>query len=269
MFFVLSKILGFFAVPSNALATVCAIGLLLLLTRWRRGGLRLLAAGAALLLVSGYSPLGNLLLLPLSERFPAWQAEGPAPDGIVVLGGAIDSELTDARGMLEVDASAERVVAMLQLARRYPTARIVYSGGSASLLRRPVAEGPIAGRLLEEFGTSRERIVIEDRSRTTAENAAFTRALVTPKPGERWLLVTSAFHMPRSIGAFRKVGFDVEAYPVDWRTAGAGDALLPFGKLSWGLSRIDVAVHEWVGLIGYWATGRSSELFPGPRSRSG
>lgn len=268
MFFLLSKILGFFTVPSNAVATVCAVGLLLvLLTRWRRAGLRLLAIGAVLLLLFGYSPLGNLLLMPLSERFPSWQAEGRTPDGIIVLGGAIDSELTAARGSLEMDASAERIVAMLRLARQYPAARIVFSGGSASLLRRSVPEGPIAGRLLEEFGTSRDRIVIEDRSRNTAENAAFTRALVAPKPGERWLLVTSAFHMPRSIGAFRKAGFEVEAYPVDWRTGGAGDALLPFAKLSAGLSRIDVAMHEWIGLIGYWATGRSSELFPGPRSR--
>lgn len=266
MFFLFSKILGFFAVPSNAVAIVCAVGLLLLLTRWRRAGLRLLAAGTVLLLIFGYSPLGNLLLLPLSERFPAWRAEGPAPDGIIVLGGAIDSEITAARGSLEMDASAERIVAMLRLARQYPAARIVFSGGSASFIRRPVAEGPIAAGLLEEFGTSRKRIVIEDRSRTTAENAAFTRALVAPKPGERWLLVTSAFHMPRSIGAFRKVGFDVEAYPVDWRTGGTGDALLPFAKLSAGLARVDVAVHEWVGLIGYWATGRTSEFFPGSRA---
>ena len=85
--------------------------------------------------------------------------------------------------------------------------------------------------------------------------------------GQRWLLVTSAFHMPRSIGAFRKAGFEVEAYPVDWRTSGTGDALLPFARLSAGLARMDVAVHEWIGLIGYWATGRSSELFPGPRAR--
>lgn len=267
MFFLLSKVLGFFATPSNAVATVCAVGLLLALTRWRRSAPGFLATGTVLLLVLGYSPLGNVLLLPLSERFPAWRAEGGAPDGIVVLGGAIDSEITAARGALEMDASAERIVAMLRLARQYPSARIVFSGGSASLIRHPVAEGPIAGRLLEEFGTARERIVIEDRSRTTAENAAFTRALVAPKPGQRWLLVTSAFHMPRSVGAFRKAGFEVEAYPVDWRTVGPGDALLPFAKLSAGLSRVDVAAHEWIGLIGYWAAGRSSELFPGPRAR--
>jgi uncharacterized SAM-binding protein YcdF (DUF218 family) len=205
------------------------------------------------------------LLLPLSERFPAWSAAGRPPDGIIVLGGAIDPESSQARGSLEMDASAERIVTMLQLARRYPAARIVFSGGSANLIETPVPEAPIAGDLLEDFGTARSRIVLESDSRTTAENATFTRKLISPKPGERWLLVTSAFHMPRSIGVFRRAGFDVEAYPVDWRSRGWRDGLTPFTTLSAGLARTDVAVHEWVGLIAYWATGRSSELFPAPR----
>lgn len=265
MFFSLSKILGFFAVPSNAVAVLCALGALLLATRFRKAGLRVLLSGVVLLLVAGYSPLGNLLLLPLSERFPAWSAGGRPPDGIIVLGGSIDPERSQARGSLEMDASAERIVTMLQLARRFPAARVVFSGGSASLIDTPVPEAPIAGDLLEDFGTARSRIVLESQSRNTAENAVFTRALVSPKPGERWLLVTSAFHMPRSIGAFRKAGFDVEAFPVDWRTRGWRDSLMPFTTLSAGLARTDVAVHEWVGLIAYWATGRSSELFPAPR----
>ena len=107
--------------------------------------------------------------------------------------------------------------------------------------------------------------MLESESRTTAENATFTRQLVSPKPGERWLLVTSAFHMPRSMGAFRKAGFEVEAYPVDWRSRGWSDLASPFSSLSMGLARTDTAVHEWTGLIAYWMTGRSSELFPGPR----
>lgn len=266
MFFSLSKILGFFTVPSNAAAMLCALGVLLLATRLRKVGSRVLTLGVVLLLVLGFSPLGNLLMLPLSERFPAWSAAGRSPDGIIVLGGAIDPETSQARGSLEVDSSAERIITMLQLARRYPAARIVFSGGSANLIQTPVPEAPIAGDLLEDFGTARSRIVLESESRTTAENAAFTRKLVSPKPGERWLLVTSAFHMPRSIGAFRKAGFDVEAYPVDWRTRGRRDGLEPFNTLSAGLARTDVAIHEWIGLIAYWATGRSSELFPGPRT---
>jgi len=268
MFFSLSKILGFFTVPSNAAAMLCALGVLLLMTRFGRIGSRILTLGIVLLLVMGFSPLGHLLMLPLSERFPAWSAGGRPPDGIIVLGGAIDPETSQARGSLEMDSSAERIVTMLQLARRYPSARIVFSGGSANLIEKPVPEAPIAGDLLEDFGTPSSRIVLESESRTTAENAAFTHKLISPKLGERWLLVTSAFHMPRSIGAFRKAGFDVEAYPVDWRTRGWRDGLEPFGTLSAGLARTDVAVHEWIGLMAYWATGRSSELFPGPRKSS-
>lgn len=267
MFFILSKILGFVTLPSNLIGLLCGVGLVLMWLRWRRTGVAILTAGVCLLLLLGFSPASNWLLLPLSERFPAWQADGGAPDGIIILGGAIDSELSDARGSVELDASGERILAMLQLARRYPQARIVFSGGSGNLMTSSVPEAPFAGRLLQEFGLAGDRVILENESRTTEENAAFTRKLVTPRPGERWLLVTSAFHMPRSVGLFRQAGFDVEAYPVDFRTRGWGDASTPFDKLSTGLARSDVAIHEWTGMIGYWLLGRSPELFPAPRPR--
>ena len=265
MFFSLSKILGFFLVPSNAIAMLCALGVLLLATRFRKAGVRVLTIGVVLLLVLGFSPLSNWMWLPLTERFPAWSAAGRPPDGIIVLGGAIDPEASQARGSPELDSAAERLIVMLQLARRYPAARIVFSGGSANLIQAPLPEAPIAGDLLEDFGIPPSRFVLESESRTTAENATFTRDLVSPKPGERWLLVTSAYHMPRSVGVFRKAGFDVEAYPVDWRTPGWQDGATPFMILSGGLARADMAAHEWVGLIAYWMTGRMSELFPAPR----
>jgi uncharacterized SAM-binding protein YcdF (DUF218 family) len=264
MFFALSKILGFFTVPSNAIAAICLLGTGLAVTRWPRTGRRTLAVGIMLLLLFGYSPASNVLLLALSERFPPWQFDGREPDGIIVLGGAIDSEVAAARHSLQADQAAERIIAMLELARRFPSARIVFSGGSGNLIENSVPEAPIAGRLLERFGIARERVVLESASRTTDENAAMVRQLVSPKPGERWLLLTSAFHMPRSVGAFRRAGFAVEAYPVDWRTRGWVDAVMPFDKLSAGLARADVAVHEWIGLIAYRLTGRSSALFPSP-----
>jgi len=267
MFFLASKVFGFFVSPSNALIVVCGLGAVLMLTRFRRCGRNMMLAGVLLLAVFGFSPLGNLLLLPLTERFPPWLEQGPAPDGIIVLGGAIDPDVTAARRSIEMDASAERVLAMLELARRFPSARIVFSGGSANLVESGASEAPIAGRLLEDFGVARDRIVLESESRTTAENATLTRKLVEPKAGERWLLLTSAFHMPRAIGAFRKVGFEVEAYPVDWRTRGWRDLAMPFDKLSAGLARVDTAAHEWVGLFLYWLGGRSSEFFPAPREK--
>ncbi|MBN9148557.1 MULTISPECIES: YdcF family protein [unclassified Nitrobacter] len=265
MFFLLSKIFGFVALPSNAIAIVCGLGLCLLLLKRRRAGASLLTVGIVSLLVFGYSPAGNVLLLTLSDRFPAWQYGGRDPDGIIILGGAIDAGISAARGAVETNGSAERLIAALELARRFPKARIVYSGGTGNLVADLVPEAPIAGRLMETLGISPERIILESDSRTTDENARFTRKMVSPKPGERWLLVTSAYHMPRSIGVFRKAGFDVEAYPVDWRTRGWVDAWVPFDRLSAGLASSDTAVHEWAGLVAYWLTGRSDALLPSPR----
>jgi len=267
MFFALSKILGFFTTPSNAIAVVCGVGALLLLLRRQRAGSLVLTFGILLLLVFGYSPAGNVLMLTLTERFPAWQSDGRDPDGIIVLGGAIDQEASAARGMVEMNGANERMSSTVELAKRFPKARIVFSGGSGNLIERGLPEAPIAGDWLQRFDVAADRITLESGSRTTDENAVFTRRILMPKPGERWLLVTSAFHMPRSIGAFRAAGFDVEAYPVDWRTRGWRDAGMPFDALASGLARTDTAIHEWTGLVSYWLSGRSSALYPGPIRR--
>jgi uncharacterized SAM-binding protein YcdF (DUF218 family) len=151
----------------------------------------------------------------------------------------------------------------VKLARAYPRARIVYSGGDASLMGSEAPEADFIHPLLDSFGIPRDRVLLETRSRNTAENAVFTKELVEPKPTERWLIVTSALHMPRAIGCFRKAGFAVEAYPVGWRTTQLFDSL---GQrtLSEGLKQLDVAANEWIGLVAYRLTGRTSALFPAP-----
>jgi uncharacterized SAM-binding protein YcdF (DUF218 family) len=264
MFFIASKILGFFALPSNLLITLGILGLVLTSTRWSRAGRRLAGASIGLIALFGLSPLGNALILPLEDRFPAWDPGRGAPDGIVVLGGALDEGVSMARGDVELNEAAERMTASVALARRYPAARVVFSGGNGHLLYESGNEAEVAVRLFESLGIAHDRITAEDRSRTTAENAAFTRELIDPKPTERWLLVTSAHHMPRAMGAFRRVGFAVEPYPVDWRTRGPADLARPFASVGDGLRRTDVAMREWIGLVAYWLGGRTSELFPGP-----
>jgi uncharacterized SAM-binding protein YcdF (DUF218 family) len=264
MFFALSKILGFFALPSNVMMLVGLAGGALLFTQRRRLARGLIVASLIALVFAGWSPLGNWLMAGLEDRFPAWDGAGP-PDGIVVLGGAISPELSAARGGVALNEAAERMTAVADLARRYPAARIVFTGGNGNLLGG-AAEADFVLRLLESFGIARERVTLEGRSRNTAENARFTRDLVLPKPGERWLLLTSAYHMPRAIGIFRHEDFAAEAYPVDWRTRGAADASAPFATLSAGLALTDTAVHEWAGLLAYWLTGQSAELFPAPQA---
>lgn len=264
MFFVLTKTLGFFALPSNLLMSIGLCGVVLLCTRFRRLASMLIVSSVVLLAVAGFSPLGNVLMLALEQRFPPWDAAHGPPDGIVVLGGAIESEISVTRGEVAVNDAAERLMVAAELARRYPAARIIFSGGTNSLLFNAPAEAPIAVQGLTALGVAPDRITAEEQSRNTVENAVFSRLIADPKPGERWLLVTSAFHMPRSMGVFRAAGFPVEAYPVDWRTRGPIDAATPFATFADGLVMTDTAMHEWVGLLAYWLSGRTTALFPAP-----
>jgi uncharacterized SAM-binding protein YcdF (DUF218 family) len=264
MFFILSKTVGFLAYPSNALVLLALLGLVLAATRFRRTGVWLMGVSAVLLALAGWSPLGNIIIYPLEQRFPPWDASRGPPDGIVVLGGAVSPEVSADRNEPQLNEAAERLAAMVMLARQYPNARLVYSGGSSNLIYNAALEADYALDLIERLGVPRERVQIERRSRNTAENAAFSKALVQPKPGERWLLVTSAAHMPRAVGVFRKARFPVEAFPVDWRTSGPADLTAPFDRVSRGLPRVDTATREWVGLLAYWLAGKTTALFPGP-----
>ena len=264
MFFTLSKILGFFALPSNLLMAIGLVGLVLLLTRFTRLASWLIVTSLVLIAVAGWSPLGNVLILPLEQRFPPWDASGEPPDGIVILGGAITEDVSAVRGAVALNEAAERITVGAEPARRYPDARFVFSGGNSALIFDGGAEAAFAVQQLEALGVAHERITAEEQSRNTIENAVFSRLIANPKPGERWLLVTSAYHMPRAMAAFRAAGFVVEAYPVDWRTRGPIDAVRPSASLGDGLRRTDTAVREWVGLLAYRLSGKIADLFPSP-----
>jgi uncharacterized SAM-binding protein YcdF (DUF218 family) len=263
MFFILSKTVAFLLLPSNILILIGVAGLVLMATRFARAGRRLAVVSLVLLVVAGFAPIGIVLAHLLESRFPPWDPSGGPPDGIVVLGGAISPRLSLDYGTPALGGDAARIIAIAKLARDYPNARIVYSGGDASLLSDEAPEANFLYPLLDSFGVPRTRVMLELRSRNTEENAAFSKQLVQPKPGERWLLVTSAQHMPRAVGCFRRVGFPVEAYPVAWHTR-RHLRLAPMEMLSHGLARLDFAVHEWIGLLTYRLTGRTSELLPGP-----
>lgn len=263
MYYYLSKTLGVLLVPSNLLPIVVICGLLLWRSRYAWIGRRITATGIILLLIAGAMPLGSALLVPLENRFPQWDPARGAPDGIIVLGGIINEYISWRRHDISLDQSAERLTAAINLSRRYPAARILFCGGNASLFGG-MPESTLAVRFLEQFGVPDDRILVDDTSRNTMENALNAKKIVAAKPGERWLLVTSAFHMPRAIGLFRQAGFPVEAYPVDWKTGGWRDLRGVPSSLLYGYSRLDLATHEWEGLFVDWISGRSSTLFPGP-----
>ena len=266
MVFAASKILWFLLQPSTLIMLVIAAGVGLGFTARRaRIGLRLAAAGLGLLVVAGLSPLATWITLPLEQRFPAMTVQPGVRDyaGIIVLGGAEDGRVSVARGQLALNEAAERITEGLRVARLLPETRLIFTGGAAAIIFKDVAGAGSVGEFWQEMGIEKRRIVLEDRSRNTYENALLTRDIVQPKPGQRWLLVTSAYHMPRSMGVFRRAGFDVVAYPVDFRTVGVGDSFEPFGSLTGGLKRLDEVTKEWAGLVSYWLLGRISALFPG------
>lgn len=265
MFFKLSKLTGFVVFhPLNFLVLALCFGLALGSTRFARAGRRILAAAVVLLVAAAVSPLGSLLLRPLEDRFPRPPADMSAPTGIVVLGGALDEEIGAARNETTLTEAGARLTAGVELARRYPQALLVFTGGSADLTRPGRDEARGVRTLWLALGVAPERMRFEDRSRNTYENAAMTRELVAPQPGQRWLLVTSAAHMPRAVGLFRGVGWEVAAYPVDYRTFGTSADFHPTVEALDAMRRLDTALHEWVGLVAYRLAGRTRSLFPSP-----
>lgn len=267
MNFVLSKVLWILLQPSSALLLVTATGLVLAWTRKRRrSGLRMATAGLAISALVGFLPVGTTALLPLEQRFPRLEVEAGDPSfaGIIVLGGGEDGRITHARGQLHLNEAGERITEGARLALMLKTARVAFTGGAAYTILGDVTGAPAVGAYWQALGIAADRIVLEDRSRTTYENALLLKDIMKPRPGERFLLVTSAAHMPRSMGVFRRAGLDVVAYPVDYRTTGALDPTEISISLPGGLKRLDDAAKEWIGLLAYWAMGRTSALFPGP-----
>ena len=266
MFFYLAKILWLFAQPSGLLLLMMIAGAVLLRVGRDRAGRRLVAASVGLLLLGGLLPVSNWLMLPLEQRFARADLAGRDVDGIVVLGGAEDVRIWIGRDAHALNEAGERFTEAMALARRYPKARVAFTSGAIEILSSPKIGADAARAIFADLGLAEgERLLLETKARDTWENAVLTKALVQPKPGERWLLVTSAWHMPRAVGVFRKAGFVVEPWPVDYRTAGPWDALRPFEAPADGLKRLDTAMHEWIGLVSYRVTGRTDALFPGPQ----
>lgn len=262
--FYISKLAWLLIQPSMLVVLLLIGGVLLLGTRFQRTARGALIGAALLVVVGGILPLSTWLILPLEDRFPRADLSGRPIDGIIILGGGEEARIAAGRHVHALNMAAERMTEGVALARRYPNAKVVFSGGSTNIVLGPAIGSDAGAMVLEDLGLDEGRLLLERRARNTFENALFTKELADPKPGERWLLVTSAWHMPRSMGLFRKVGFPVEAWPVDYRTVGNDDAYVPFYSPSEGLRRLDTAVREWVGLAVNWLTGQSDQLLPAP-----
>ena len=257
--FILDKLLTAACLPTALMVECALLGLLL---GRRPVGRVLLVLGVGAMAMCLVLPVGDWAVRPLEDRFPPVLAPPERVDGIVVLGGAIDNLTSRDRGTPTLTSAANRLTSFVILARRYPNARLVFTGGSGDIVQGVSNEAEYARILLDQLGLAPARVLFETASRTTAPNARDCAALVQPQPGERWVLLTSAAHMPRAVGAFRRVGWTVLAWPVGYQSRDRISAYAqPLGPK---MALLDWAAHEWIGLLVYYVRGESSALLPGP-----
>jgi uncharacterized SAM-binding protein YcdF (DUF218 family) len=254
MFFVLSKIFWLLAAPSHWLGLLVVATALCLLLRWYRAA-KLFSVAAVLLLV-----IAGLTAVPLARALEDHYPRPSRPvhvDGILVLGSGFDTALMRARGAPQANGGAYRLEAGFAAARRYPNARLVFSGGSGALGGAPFSEAETARAVFAELGQNPKQLVLESRSRNTYENFLFSKALVKPRLGEVWLLATSAMHMPRAMAVARKLDWPMTPWPSDYITApnGGGGNLL---EINGNLGLLDYAVHEWIGRFAYRISGKAA-----------
>lgn len=260
LFYISSKTLGLAARAESWLLLAMALALLALWRgRARQAGVWLGLAFGATLLLTTY-PLGDLLIATLESRYPAEPAVEKVDD-IIVLGGLEDVGPYRRWGGIEVNEAGERLIAGALLAKRFPQARLVFTGAAASLTGDAAPKDPsqMVYDAWVALGIDPMRIVLEQASRSTSENARMTREMIKPQPGQVHLLVTSAFHMPRAMESFARNGWTgLVAWPVDFRSGGqggggfAGTGLgLPGWKLDRNLAELDLALKEYLGLLAY------------------
>ncbi|WP_297813088.1 YdcF family protein [uncultured Methylophaga sp.] len=267
LFFVASKLLWGLLSPVNLLVWILLLATLLLWLNYVKAARRLLTLLTLLAITLMAYPVSDWLLYPLETRFEKPASLPDNIDGIIVLGGAENLKLSVGWQAAQMGEGGERILASAKLSRDYPDLPIIYTGGS-NLVQMPALDedGQVSQILLSQAGIKTSQVLMENRARNTHENFVMIKPML-PDPEGRYLLVTSAFHMPRSVGVARKQGIDVIPYPVDYRSARPEQRYWDFDLFS-HLSVLEVAWHEWIGLSAYFATGKSAAWFPAPRSQA-
>jgi uncharacterized SAM-binding protein YcdF (DUF218 family) len=256
-FFILSKVLGVALKIETWLFALAFVAFWANVRRYNKLALYSSAALAFMILSLCVLPVGDVLLRPLETTLPISTTFGEV-DGIILLGGGEDVHASLASGQPQVGEGGDRYLAALALAHKYPEARLLFTGGNARLWdvnENEISESVIAERILMPQGIDSDRLLFESKARNTAENAKLSFALVEPQQDDNWILITSAFHMPRAVRSFKAAGWSgIIPYPVDFQTRHWSSG---FG---WNLHRnlrlTNIAIREWVGRIVYTVTAR-------------
>jgi uncharacterized SAM-binding protein YcdF (DUF218 family) len=251
--FVLSKLMSAVTQPLFWLSIWWLLALVLL-PRFRRPAISMLWGGMLVLSLLGFTALPEALLRSLESRFNVPSlTSGDQYMGVIVLGGATGSpDIYKAHGQVPLGDAAERMTVPITLMRKFPNFELIFSGGEGRLMTTGTAEAELAGVFYTEQGVDIKRVTLESQSRTTRENAIRVAALLGERCKQPWLLVTSAWHMPRSMSEFQAVGCNVTAYPVDFRT-GEETSWTEY-SMAGSLMAWQTALHEYLGMFVYGVT---------------
>ncbi|HEX5697145.1 MAG TPA: YdcF family protein [Rhodoferax sp.] len=249
--FIAAKLLAFLTQPP-AWVAMLMVGAMLCLRRRPKMSQGLGWTAITLLLLIGWEPLPDALLRRLESRHPALPAatDLKAYAGVVVLGGALEPAYVWTQpGQSALNDAAERMTEVLPLLRRQPGLRVLFTGGEGELFGTSLSEAARAEQFFTSQGIPAQQLLYESASRTTFENALLGKTVPGVNPAQPWLLLTSAWHMPRAMATFSKTGWKVTAYPVDFRTG----QHTPWTQYSMdkGARKWKLALHEWLGLLAY------------------
>ncbi len=262
IFWVVSKVIWSLLAPEVLLLFLLILGTCLLWTRHSKRGHNIITFSVVIIALITILPFSDLILSPLENRFPVPKKLPNKVSGIIVLAGAEEISVTSDRNQPSLNSGGERLTTFIWLANNYPDAMLVFSGGSGSLFNQKQKSVDTARMIFEQVGLDSKRVKFESESKNTAESANYTFQLIKPNIDQKWILVTSAYHIPRSVGLFRRAGWNVIPYPVDFITTKSlvfKFDLKEIGKFSRGL-------REWLGILVYRIIGKTSELFPRPYS---
>lgn len=261
LFFIVSKLVWFCISPDSLLLILLISATLLLFLKREKLAKKIYIIAATLVLLITLFPVGEWLAAPLEYRFETNPTLPTHVDGIIVLSGSEDAHRSHLWGQPEFNAGAERLTTFVTLARKYPNAKLVHSGGSGSLILQEFKEAEVAGKLYDNLGLDTTRILFEKESRNTFENVRNSKKLVNPQDGENWVVITTATHLVRSVGIFQKQGWEVIPYPVDHKGKKGKQFRVTY-DLANNLYSLKSVLREWLGLVSYRVAGKTSSLLP-------
>jgi len=259
MSFYLSKFLWLIINPFNILIFLLLVTIFFLFLKKNKLMYFFLSLFLIVLVSFGIFPLGKFLIYKLEKNYHNEIILPDKVDGLLILGGATNPFLSDEYNQINLNDSVERLVESITLIKKYTEATIIFTGGSGSIHNPKMDHARIAKQFFVQVGLDTDKMIFENKSRNTYENILYSKNIVKPKKNEKWIVITSAFHMNRAIFIGEKNDWALIPYAVDFFQP-KKFKYRPNLSLLNNFNQMQRGSHEWIGLMAYYLMGRTSRI---------